>query len=318
MAPARIQSVVSHRVQAWIAALGDGNVTRRLRALKTLQRGSARSVDRALVRALRNQNPDVRSGVVACLGKRGRLNLRLARRAMRDPDAGVRENTAWALGTLRGAGVVDLLASTLRVERSVDIRISALGSLRMIASRRAIPALIFAARSRSAQVRIGALRALQELRDPVARPVLRRASQDAVAEVRAVALDAVAHGCAGTGDDGVVEALSFGDELTVRAALRALAQVGTPRAVGPAVLALANPDVAEDAAEALLSILIRCAADLDTGTLRRLLSLRDVRQTVWKTDPRGEDRWPEGARPVSLRRLRARSAEALARRRGLE
>jgi HEAT repeat protein len=104
------------------------------------------------------------------------------RRALRDPDEGVRDHAVWALGSAgdRGGPAVPDLAALLAVE---DARFGVIRSLGRIgpAARAAVPALIELARDpRDPRV----LQTLGEIGDPRAEPVLRAAARSTYPEIR--------------------------------------------------------------------------------------------------------------------------------------
>lgn len=148
--------------------------------------------------------------------------------ATRDSDAGVRRAAIRALAGIADAKVAPALLRLVD-DPDQDIRELVTGALAGLKDRRCLDAFLTAARDPSRDVRAAAMRGLAGLGDPRAIPALIGAVRESDAEVAPLARSALIK----LGDpavDALAQALEGGPSVRSSAA-RALAEIGTPKAI---------------------------------------------------------------------------------------
>jgi HEAT repeat protein len=142
-----------------------------------------------LVRALKDQNDDVRCQAAGALAKFGTAPVELLTDMLRDPDADARITAAGILGDIRDPFAVEPLIGALHDEND-DVRGAAGGALVQIGSP-AVPPLIDAMQDPNRWVRLYAAGALGFIGDEQAVDPLKRLTHDSDDDVRNVAEDAL-------------------------------------------------------------------------------------------------------------------------------
>lgn len=164
------------------------------------------------------------------------------RRALDDPDAGVRVIAVRALAEHQDTAAVVALMRALVEDDDVEVRETAAWALGQIESLRAVPALARAVtEDAAAGVRTRAAWALGQIEAPPAVPALVRALDDDVAEVRQQAAWALGQIEDGSAVSGLVGALDDADADVRRQAVWALGEIEDPRAVDGLMPLVADP-----------------------------------------------------------------------------
>jgi hypothetical protein len=179
----------------------------------------------ALLDALKNQDPSVRSGAASALGNIGDPQVIPALLdALKDQDGSVRSEAVNALGFIRDPQVIPALLEALK-DQDGSVRSGAASALGYTGDPQVIPALLDALKDQDGSVRSGAARSLGYIGDPQVIPALLDALKDEDPSVRSGAASALGN----IGDPQVIpallEALKDKDESVRLGAVEALGQI---------------------------------------------------------------------------------------------
>jgi HEAT repeat protein len=150
--------------------------------------GEARAVD-TLVRALKDENTDLRCQASGALIKMGSGAVQPVARMLTDQNPDIRVVAAGVLGDIGDPSAVDILISALHDDTD-DVRGAAAGALVQIGSP-AVDSLIEATNDDDRWVRLYAAGALKYIGDPRAIDALEELARDEDPDVRSVAEDAI-------------------------------------------------------------------------------------------------------------------------------
>jgi len=257
-----------------VAAVAEGNPKIDATVAAALLAKFGGSGVQALVDALRDDRHWARVRVVETLREIGSPAVQPLIAALEDKTSEVQESAAEALGALADPRAVEPLVAALA---HAGIRSAALGALGDIGDPRAVDAVVNALTDEKGWVRVVAAEALGKIGDPRAVDPLVHTMTDAGEGVpRAAAADALEHlgwtpqddlqrgwwlvsrgewAAAGELGTAAVEpllvALGHGEPAVRRSVIRALGQIGGPRATEALVAALNDKDVRGAANQAL-------------------------------------------------------------------
>jgi len=193
--------------------------------------------------------------------------VRALERLLKDAQSDVRHNAVEALGLIPGEDAVEELASVLRSERDVPVRLAAVRALSRHAEQESVEALARALRDKRYMVRAAAARMLGRRGGRAAPAVkaLSKAARDRDYGVREAAVVALARIGTPEALESIVDALKDRDQGVRVRALRALARFPDRKLVRE------NEDAAERAVELLVE-----AQDMEqrTAAHRCLLEIR--------------------------------------------
>lgn len=242
-----------------------------------------------LSQVLKTADARMRHKVVKMLGKtRDPSTIKLLIAVLKDENAEVRWQTAWALAQI-GSRAFEPLIAALQDE-DAKVREGAVWALGAIEDPRVVEPLIAALQDEDSKVREGAAMSLGETRDPCAIEPLIAALQDENEDVRERAARALGE----TGDPRAIEPLiaALGDESeNVRGQIaKAIGAIEDPRAIEPLIAILKDEDarvregaewalgeMGELAIEPLIAILKDEDAGVREGAVWALSASKDPR-----------------------------------------
>jgi HEAT repeat protein/beta-lactamase regulating signal transducer with metallopeptidase domain len=224
----------------------------------------------ALAEALKDSDAGVRNEALQALARlRDPRAFEALQAALKDSSPDVREKAAFGLGQFRDPRAVEPLSAALK-DTNADVREQAAFALGQIRNRSAVPALMAAIKDSAANVRQQVVFALGQLRDPSAIDALSGAVHDQSADVREQAAFALGQIRDARAVDALIPALKDEAKDVREQAAFALGQIRSPRAVDALVIALkdAVPDVREQIVFALGQIRDARAIDALTAALK--------------------------------------------------
>jgi len=165
-----------------IQQLKEPDASTRMRAAHILGENREPRAVEPLGAALADPDSGVRQSAAEALGRLGAPALKHLATALDDPDAHVRQLATKALGQIGGAEVVEPLMTALRSPEA-DVSRQAAFALNRIGAP-AVAALVAALRDRDPNLRWNAARLLGEIGDTRAAPELKRAAQEDEGQTR--------------------------------------------------------------------------------------------------------------------------------------
>ncbi|MBN1139859.1 MAG: HEAT repeat domain-containing protein [Anaerolineae bacterium] len=214
-------------------------------------------VTKPFIRALGDDNENVRAAAVEALAAIGDMAVELLTQALENDDrpvglGRVGSGAKRALETMRDPRAVEPLIQALR-DGNGDVRGTAARALGALDDPKAVDPLSRALKDESWDVRAAAARALGEIDDPKAVEPLSRALEDESWDVRWAAAKALGATSDPRAVDLFIQALRHRNADVRKEAARALGVIGDPRAVEPLCWRLGDSDgdVRDTAAKAL-------------------------------------------------------------------